>query len=49
MDRDGEAGVGLGVQSVLKVHGAWEVGEEDGLRVSTLWLTETSLMLDFYL
>ncbi len=49
MDRDGKAGVGLGVQSVLKVHGAWEVGEEDGLRVSTLWLTETSLMLDFYL
>lgn len=45
---DGSA-VGVGVQSALRVHGAWEVSDEDGLRVSTLFLTETAFVIDFYL
>lgn len=47
-DKAGNPAVAVGLNYRLRLFGAWEFQEEDGLRISTLWLGESALFADFF-
>jgi hypothetical protein len=47
-DKAGNPAVAVGFNYRLRLFGAWEFQEEDGLRISTLWLGESALFAEFF-
>lgn len=48
-DKEGQPAVALGIRYFGRVGASQQVQEEDGLIVSTIWLTEAAVMVEFFL